>query len=80
MNKEFQVHMLNDEGKKRALQIAQAFDHLMTVLTTPAAPDDLTVLCPPCRETSIMRTKLEEAAFFAKKAMANDTGTADAAY
>lgn len=70
MNKEFQVHMLNEAGKKKATQIAIAFDHLLDLLTTPSSPDDESVLCPPSRETSIMKTKLEEAAFFAKKAMA----------
>ncbi len=69
MNKEFQVHMLNELGKTKARDIAQAFDDCLARLTTT---------CPPGREMSIVRTKLEEACFFAKKAMANDPeNTAD---
>lgn len=74
MNKEFAVHMLNDGGKDKAKAIAAAFDHLVDLLTTPATLDDQTVICPPGRETAIMRTKLEEACFFAKKAMASAPG------
>jgi hypothetical protein len=62
MNKEFEVHMLNDAGKERARDIAQAFDELLAKL--------LAIRPEPCREMSIVRTKLEEACFFAKKAMA----------
>lgn len=70
MNKEFTSHMLNEAGKAKANAIAEAFDRLLVTLTTPATPDDATVLCPPGREVSLVRTKLEEACFFAKKAMA----------
>ena len=58
----FQVHMLNNEGKQRAGDIAFLFDTLL---------QQLTPFCPAGREMSIVRTKLEEAAFFAKKAMAS---------
>lgn len=64
MNKEFTFHKLNAEGMIKADLIAREFDRLLEAL----AP-----LCPsPGREMSITRTKLEEACFFAKKAMAND--------
>lgn len=63
MHKEFAVHMLNDEGKKKAVEIAASFDVLLTKLEET---------CPNGRELAIVRTKLEEAAFFAKKAMAAD--------
>lgn len=69
MNKEFSVHVLSDEGKQKARQIAEAFDLLLDTLTTPLTPNDPTVLCPQGRELAIVRTKLEEACFFAKKAM-----------
>lgn len=74
MSPEFRVHMLNDDGKAKATAIAEAFDHLLAFLTTPTTPDDPNdpaPICPPSRETAIVRTKLEEACFFAKKAMAN---------
>jgi hypothetical protein len=67
MNREFEVHMLNETGKARARAIAEHFDALLAFLTT--GPSE--AICPPGRETSILRTKLEEACFFAKKAMAS---------
>lgn len=71
MHKEFEVHMLNEAGKEKAQKIAEAFDTLLT---------DLELLCNPqrpnstinnMREMAIVRIKLEEACFFAKKAMAS---------
>jgi hypothetical protein len=58
----FEVHLLNDEGKARAQQIAETFDECLARLRK---------LCPEhTREFSIVKTKLEEAGFFAKKSMA----------
>lgn len=71
MNKEFQVHMLNDTGKKKAARIAKAFDRLLTELTMPLESGDGPPICPTGRELAITKTKLEEACFFAKKAMAS---------
>jgi len=63
MNTLFQVHILNEDGKRNAGAIAEAFDNLLLALT---------VICGDnSREMSIVKTKLEEACFFAKKAMAN---------
>lgn len=62
-HKEFQVHMLNSNGKSKATSIANVFNYCLTALES---------YCPSGREMSIVRTKLEEASFFAKKAMAND--------
>lgn len=59
---EFAVHMLNEDGKRKAGAIA-------TVLTS--ALNDLEALCGASgREMAVVRTKMEEASFFAKKAMA----------
>ncbi len=58
----FDVYMLNERGKDKAHAIAMAFDKCLTELRT---------LCVEGREFSIVKTKLEEAAFFAKKSMAN---------
>lgn len=61
MNKEFAVHILNPPGKEKAQAIAAAFDSCLEQLKT---------MCPDGRNLSIVKTKLEEACFFAKKAMA----------
>lgn len=58
----FEVHMLNDSGKQKALAIAVAFDKLLNELDSYMVEG---------RAASIVRTKLEEACFFAKKAMAS---------
>lgn len=61
MHDAFAVHMLTDEGKQKAAAIAETFD---------TALGKLNELCPSGREMAIVATKLEEASFFAKKAMA----------
>jgi hypothetical protein len=58
----FEVHMLNESGKGKAVQIAGDFSALL---------GGLQLICPEGRELAIVKTKLEEACFFAKKAMAN---------
>ena len=63
MNKEFEVHILNKRGIDLAKDIAVIFDSTL---------DHLSTYCPASREWSIVKTKLEEACFFAKKAMASD--------
>lgn len=63
MNALFSVHTLNLDSKQRAQEIACAFDDLLEYLERN---------CPESRELSIVKTKLEEACFYAKKAMAND--------
>jgi len=61
MNKEFKVHKLNESGMRKAETIASVFD---------SALEQLKQVCPESREFSIVKTKLEEASFFAKKSMA----------
>lgn len=59
----FQVHRLNEQGLERAELLADYFDKLLY---------DLRQICPEnTREFSIVKTKLEEASFFAKKSIAN---------
>lgn len=61
MHDAFAVHKLTEAGQMKAAAIAEAFD---------TALGRLNELCPSGREMAIVTTKLEEAAFFAKKAMA----------
>lgn len=61
MNSEFEVHILNEEGIQSAKDIAFLFDEFL---------EKLKPYCCAGRELSIVRTKLEEASFFAKKSMA----------
>lgn len=61
IHQEFAVHMLTEEGKVKATQIANAFHNCLT---------ELDLVCPAGREMAIVKTKMEEACFFAKKAMA----------
>lgn len=60
-NPEFAVHMLNENGKQKARRIQETFDHCLNSLES---------VCMEGRSFSIVKTKLEEACFFAKKAMA----------
>ena len=61
MHEAFTTHMLTDAGKEKAARIATAFNDLVNTLGE---------VCPPGRELALTITKLEEASFFAKKAMA----------
>jgi hypothetical protein len=58
----FQVHRLNDAGQAKAGSVAKAFDELLTKLR-----ENL----PAGRELTLVEIKLEEACFFAKKAIAS---------
>jgi hypothetical protein len=59
---EFQVHKLNDEGMRRAGDIAKLFSIFLNDLESQCGADG--------REMAIVRTKLQEANFFAKRAIA----------
>lgn len=63
MRPQFAVHMLNDQGKVKAATIGMLFSNLLETLEP---------LCIDGRELSIAKTKLEEACFYAKKAMATN--------
>lgn len=64
-NHEFAVHMLNDAGKQKARRIQYTFDRCLNSLAKS---------CTEGREFNIVKTKMEEACFFAKKAMAINLG------
>ena len=63
INPLFQVHKLNEDGLILAGTIAISFGHLLS---------DLIHMCPEGREFSIVKSKLEEACFYSKKAMASN--------
>ena len=63
MNKEFKVHRLNESGMTQAKQLAGNFDVLL---------ESLKGFIPEGRYLAIVRTKLEEACFFAKKGLAEN--------
>lgn len=63
MHPAFQVHRLNELGLMRAGDIAIVFDAALT--------DIEQIVGPLGREIDLARTKMEEACFFAKKALAN---------
>jgi hypothetical protein len=65
MHKAFEVHMLNNIGKQKANDLARWFDTLLSGIES-----DVCYGCDP-RLLAIVTTKLEEACFFAKKAMAS---------
>lgn len=64
MHIEFRVHRLNEKGLAKAQKLANDFDHLLNELE-----QDI----PPGRYLAIVKTKLEEACFFAKKGIAELT-------
>lgn len=59
---EFAVHMLNEDGKSRAADIAKQFSVCLNNLEAIIGADG--------REMALVRTHMQEAAFFAKRAMA----------
>jgi hypothetical protein len=60
----FKTHLLNEVGKDKARLIGETFVHLLNEVTSIAGPN-----ADP-RAMAIMRTKLEEACFYGKKAVA----------
>lgn len=62
MHLEFETHILTEEGIAKAKEIANVFNDALTQLHV--------LIGTSGRYPAIVRTKLEEASFFAKKAMA----------
>lgn len=62
MRNEFKVHILNDQGKQKATAIAAVFSEAL---------DKLEQLDVDGRELALVKTKSEEACFFAKRSMAS---------
>lgn len=64
IHEEFKVHRLNEQGLRRAEKIAQEFNDLLTVVVSYGGANS-------GRHLSLVKTKLEEACFFAKKIIAS---------
>jgi hypothetical protein len=64
MRNEFQPHLLNALGLEKADMIAEEFSNLLNRLETAVGQQD------NAREVAIVKTKLQEACFYAKRAMA----------
>lgn len=63
MHSAFEVHLLNELGVSKARSIAISFDLALREIEDTCGTEG--------REMAIVRTKLEEACFYAKKAMAS---------
>jgi len=68
---EFAVHMLNETGKASARTVAARFSALLDGLEATCGKEG--------RDMAIVRTKLEEACFFAKRALASKPENQEAA-
>jgi hypothetical protein len=60
LRQEFAHFTLNADGRQKITEVAKAFDSLLGTLER---------LAPAGREMSLVRTKLEEASMFARKAV-----------
>lgn len=59
----FQVHKLNEDGLAKATQLANSFDNCLMQVQGVIGSS-------PSRELALVRTHMELASFYAKKAMA----------
>jgi hypothetical protein len=62
IREEFEVHWLNEGGKVKANNLAIIFSDCLTKLEKECGAEG--------REMALVKTKLQEASFFAKRAMA----------
>lgn len=76
MNREFEVHKLNERGFGRAKRLAEVFDECLDEAITTLSPFSGKSMVtngpvsPQMRYVALVKTKMEEACFFAKKALA----------
>lgn len=64
------MHRLNETGLSKAEQIAEVFETALTALRAICVGSDLKGT--GAREMALVTTKMQEASFFAKRAMALD--------
>lgn len=75
MRSEFQVHMLNDTGIALATQLGEIFSDALDrfdalIKANPPNPEDKVAAGEVARGRALVITKLQEASFFAKRAIA----------
>jgi hypothetical protein len=61
IREEFEVHLLNEEGIAKARELAELFSDALTKIERITGPG---------REAALVKTKLQEASFFAKRGLA----------
>jgi hypothetical protein len=71
IRREFEVHLLNADGIAKAGSMAAAFTALLNHVEMLASPRPDPGLPRGARELALVRTHLELASFYAKKAMAS---------
>jgi len=69
MRPEFQVHLLNAQGLNRAKELGEVFSDAL---------DNIEVLIPAGRDRALVITKMQEASYFAKRAIAADPANQEA--
>ena len=60
MSNDFKFIALNDKGRAECQKVEEVFNNAYAILQG---------LCPSCREFNLVFTKLQEASYFAKKAV-----------
>jgi hypothetical protein len=61
IREEFEVHLLNENGIAKARELAEVFSDALTKIE---------MITGPGREAALVKTKLQEASFFAKRGLA----------
>lgn len=81
MSDEFKTHRLNDQGLAKCDAVAGVFERALTelrqIMLPTVAPGATANTSFAAREQALVVTKLQEACFFAKRAVALDPANKD---
>lgn len=69
---EFRVHFLNAQGLAKATDLASLFSAFLGAIEIVVGPTNLSMRWGGTAEMAIVQQKLQEASFYAKRAMAKD--------